>query len=219
MSIKNLIRERGIESVLHFTTNRGLVGVFAVKKLLSRSLLDKEQMLEYVLHVNAKRRPEAASDFDKEENWLNYVNLSISEINSRFLAVSRRWHNNVSVWWCILEFDAEILTHDGVFFTTTNNSYEYCIRRTGEEGLSNLFKERIRRKSNWYALRGCRPLNLPTCEQAEVLYPKYIELYQLRRVYVEEAEHHDIVGGWLMDYDFPKVEVQISTDKFRGCRN
>ena len=35
MSIGQVIRERGIRSVLHFTTNRGLVGVLAVKGLLS----------------------------------------------------------------------------------------------------------------------------------------------------------------------------------------
>lgn len=85
MSVKTFIRDRGIDSALHFTTNHGLVGILAVGALLSRRRLDKEYLLEHVLHVNAARRPEAAADFDKSEDWLDYVNLSISEVNSRFL--------------------------------------------------------------------------------------------------------------------------------------
>ena len=219
MSIGRGIQDRGIESVLHFTTNRGLVGVLAVRGLLSRRRLSVENLLEYVLHVNAAHRPEAAGDFDKSNDWLDYVNLSVSEVNTRFLAVSRRWHNNAAVWWCIMEFDAKIITHDGVYFATTNNSYDRCIRGAGVEGLDALFVERVWRKADWSVGRRSRASYLPTCEQAEVLYPKRVGVEHLRRVYVAEEEHHDIVGGWLKEFNCPGVEVLRSGEKFGGCPN
>ena len=220
MSLKTLIRDRGIDSALHFTTNRGLVGVLAVGALLSRRRLGKEDLLEHVLHVNAARRPEAAADFDKSKDWLDYVNLSISEVNSRFLEVSRRWHNRSDVWWCILEFDGNILAHDGVYFTTTNNSYDLCMRGAGAEGLQALFANRIVRKSNgWSVDRRGRRQELPTCEQAEVLYPESVSIEYLRRVFVNDGDHYDAVGGWLQEFNRDHVEVTLSTRKFGGQPN
>lgn len=219
MKIAKFLREHVIDSALHFTTNRGLVGAFAVGKLLSRSRLSNESLLEYVLHVNAARRPEAAADFDKSENWLDYVNLSISEINTRFHEVSKRWHNSADVWWCILEFDSEILEHEGVYFATTNNSYELCQRGTGIDGLQALFADRVGRKEGWSVSRRGRPPHLPTCEQAKVLYPKSVSLDHLRRIYVQDAEHYDAVGGWLLEFDRSGVDVKVSRKKFGGQPN
>ncbi len=219
MTVQEIISDRQIESVLHFTTNRGLVGTLASKSLLSRHRLNDEQYLEYVLHVNAARRPEAAADFDKSQNWLDYVNLSISEINRRYLSVSKRWHNNSDVWWCILAFDSDIMTHDRVAFATTNNSYPLCERNEGVEGLAALFAQRIRRKDGWTVSRGHRPTNLPTCEQAEVLYPEAVSTEYLRSIYVEEDDHHDRASGWLREFGFNDVDVIISTQKFLGSPN
>ena len=220
MTLEQLIHERGIGSALHFTTNRGLVGVLAVGALLSRRQLSEESLLEHVLHVNAAQRPEAAAAFDKSEDWLDYVNLSITEVNRRFLDVSRRWHNNADVWWCILEFDANILTHEGVYFATTNNSYDLCMRDTGVEGLQALFSDRINRKSNgWSVNRLRRKPNLPTCEQAEVLYPESVSVEHLKRLYVMKDKHYDAVGGWLQEFDRSHVEVTLSRQKFGGQPN
>ena len=219
MTIEQIIQERGIEGVLHFTTNRGLVGVLVTKSLLARRQLKQEDMLEYVLHVNAKYRPEAAADFDKSEDWLNYVNLSISEVNTRFLEVSKRWHNDADVWWCILEFDPIILSHDGVYFATTNNSYGHCVREEGVGGFSALFQDSVRRKADWRVVRGSRRSNLPTCEQAEVLYPESLGVKYLNRIYVAKEEHYDIAGGWVKEFDARDVEVLLSSAKFVGVPN
>ena len=219
MSVQKIIRERGIESALHFTTNRGLVGTLAVKALLSRYRLQDEHLLEHVLHVNAAWRPEAAADFDKSANWLEYVNLSISEINTRFLTVSKRWHNNADVWWCILEFDSTIMTHDDVFFATTNNSYDLCKRGAGAHGLQALFATVVHLKKGWSVMRCARPSHLPTCEQAEVLYPKSLDTKYLKCIYVEDNDHHDVVGGWLQEFDLDDVDVIVSSEKFKGRPN
>ena len=219
MTIQQIISDRGIERVLHFTTNRGVVGTLAQGSLLSRSRLHDEQYLEYVLHVNAARRPEAAADFDKERNRLDYVNLSISEINRRYFEVSMRWHNNSDVWWCILSFDPEIMTHQYVFFATTNNSYALCKRNEGADGLEALFVDKIKRKPGWSVPRRSRPSHLPTCEQAEVLYPGEVSIEYLRCIYVGKDDHHDAARGWLQEFDLQGVDVVVSPQKFKGCPN
>lgn len=219
MTIGEEIARRNIVEVLHFTTNRGIVGTLAARALMSRDRLPRESYLQHVLHVNAATRPEAAAFFDKSRNWLDYVNLSISEINNRYLGVSRRWHAGADVWWGILAFDAQIMTHDGVVFATTNNSYELCLRQAGVDGLRALFASNIRRKPGWQVSRGSRTPDLPTCEQAEVLYLGQLPVTFLRSIYVEQPEHHDLVRGWLREFGVAGVDVVISPNKFSGRPN
>jgi len=224
MSIEEQIAVREVTEILHFTTNRGLVGSLACKSLFSRPLLNEEDYLKYVLHLNSKIRPEEADYFDKSADWIRFVNLSVSEINRRFLDVSRKWHTSEDVWWAILAFDPQILTHENVWFSTTNNGYEDTIREKGESGFSNLFAPSIIRKLNgtygrWSCSRNSREKQLPTCEQAEVLYPEKLSLQYLNKVYVEDETHSDMVKGWMGDFDFPDVCVEINTQKFIGQRN
>jgi hypothetical protein len=128
-----------IEEVVHFTTNRGLVGIFASKSVLSRRRLPNDKYLEHILHPNSMVRHEEARQFDKSEDWLDFVNCSISEINTSFFRFSRGWPHNKALWWAILSFDPAIMTHGGVYFATTNNSYEHCRRQAGLAGLRALF--------------------------------------------------------------------------------
>lgn len=224
MSFVDEIQRRGISEVVHFTTNRGLIGSLASHSLLSRPLLGEDAYLQHVLKLNSAVRPEELVLFDKTEDWLRFVNLSISEINRRFLDVSRRWHTNADVWWCILSFKPEIMTHDDVWFATTNNGYPDCQRERGLDGFNALFSDRVLRKragynGPWYASRGGRPSCLPTCEQAEVLYPERVSLEHLQTVYVEDVNHHDAAVGWLDDFGYSDVRVFVDPQKFNGRPN
>lgn len=221
MSVDQAIRARGISEMLHFTTNRGLVGILAGGALLSRFRLPSEKYLEHLWRANAASRPEEALSFDKSQNWLDYVNLSISEINSRFFLVSTRWHRESDMWWVLLSFDAAIAGHDGVHFTTTNNGYDQCVRGTGTLGMDRLFAPVVLRKSqgNWRVSRGQRESHLPTCEQAEVLYPGGIELTWLRKIYVREPDQRDVVLGWLREFEWRHIAVEINPNKFNGQPN
>jgi hypothetical protein len=225
VSLEQAIKYRGIPELLHFTTNKGVTGSFHSRYLLSRPLLNEDDYLRHVLQLNAAVRPEESALFDKTEDWIRFVNLSISEINRRFLNVSREWHTKADLWWCILSFDADVMTHDGVWFTTTNNGYDGCQRGQGEEGFDALFVHNVLRKRvgasgrPWRAHRGLRPAHLPTCEQAEVLYPEKLSLEHLRAVYVEEEEHHDMVVGWLQDFSYAGVNVSVNKQKFLGMLN
>lgn len=224
MTIEGEIKERGILEVLHFTTNRGATGVFHNRFLMARPRLNADQYLRHVLQLNWENRPEEDEFFDKSENWINFVNLSISEINARLFRLSRDRHTAAGLWWCILSFDPEIMTHNGVWFATTNNGYDACIRGNGQVGLQSLFAQRVQRKVNglygpWNASRVGRSSELPTCEQAEVLYPDQLSLEYLRKIYVVENEHHDMIAGLLVDFGYENVDVLVQPDKFRGQPN
>lgn len=220
MTIAQEIDSRKITEILHFTTHKGIVGTLHTQELLSRYQLPLTGHLEHILHVNAATRPEESNFFDKSENWLDYVNLSISEINRRYFEVSQRWHNGSLVWWGILAFDPSVMTHERVVFTTTNNAYdECCIRKEGLAGFQNLFEPSITRKPGWSAYRGNRAPNLTTCEQAEVLYPGRLPTTFLRRIYVQTGECQDQTRGWLREFGVTGVDVVISPEKFIGRKN
>lgn len=224
MTIADEIHERGISEILHFTTNRGATGILHNHFLMARPRLSADQFLRHVLQLNWENRPEEDAFFDKSENWINFVNLSVSEINARLFRLSRDRHTASELWWCILSFDPEIMTHDGVWFATTNNGYDSCIRGDGCLGLQALFAPRVQRKANgfygtWSVLRGGRSTELTTCEQAEVLYPDQLSLEYLRKIYVVEDEHHDMIAGLLVDFGYENIEVLVEPDKFKGQPN
>jgi hypothetical protein len=209
LTILDEISRRKITEIVHFTTNKGLVGVLAKNAVYSRRRLKGEDYLQYILHPNALMRPEELEFFDKSADWLDFVNLSVSEINHTFFRFSQHWSHNQEILWIILSFDPGILNHEGVYFATTNNSYEHCRREVGLTGLQVLFANPIRRKGTWRAYRGNRADRLPTCEQAEVLYPVALPLSFLRRIYVNRAEHADRVRGWLREFAIEGVEVRV----------
>ncbi|OUS34122.1 hypothetical protein A9Q94_17280 [Rhodobacterales bacterium 56_14_T64] len=225
MSIAAEIARRDISEVLHFTTNRGVTGSLHNRSLLSRPLLDEDQYLRHVLQLNWLDRPEESEFFDKSNDWLRFVNLSLSEINKRLFRLSQQRHNATDLWWCILSFDPIIMTHENVWFATTNNGYDRCIRGEGSDGLDALFAQRVARKSMgitgypWNVNRLARVDSLPTCEQAEVLYPEQVSLEYLRRIYVMEEEDHDMVAGLLTDFEYEGVEVVVRPEKFGGQPN
>lgn len=220
MKLEHEIIDRKIKEIVHFTSNHGLVGTLEMGSVLSRRRLPDVSHLAYLAAPTSEKRQEAAHYFDKAEDWLDFVNMSISEINQYYFHVaSTKWHVAGDRWWTILSFSPEILSHYGVFFTTTNNIYEYVKRGQGHQGLAALFDEPILRKNNWYARRGLRAVNLPTCQQAEVLYPQSVSIEYLQRIYVANDEQHDIVSGWLRYYGKSDVEVTIQPEKFSGAPN
>ena len=184
MKIEDVIKQREIKEVLHFTTNKGLTGILAKKAVLPRKRLPEENYLEYILFYNCTSRT-------RDKEWLDYVNLSITSINLHLFGISSgKWHTEIDGWWCILSFSPEILTHQGVYFCTTNNAYTCVVRGAGVTGLENLFADRVERETDWVAIRQeDTPMNQPTCNQAEVLYPGGLSTDYLKHIYVRSNEH------------------------------
>ena len=183
---------RGIAEVLHFTTSRGVLGVLHTGALKARQRLATDKQLQYILKVNAASR-------EKDSDWLDYVNLSIGRINSWFFDISSgKWHVADDLFWAVLAFDVEILSHDDVYFTTTNNIYTGVKRARGAKGIEGMFAPKIVRWTGNVVVRdaGQRD-NEPTCLQAEVLYPKQVLLKYLRTIYVRKDDEEDELSAQL----------------------
>jgi hypothetical protein len=186
VSVADVVTHRGINEVVHFTTNKGLVGILGRGQVLSRQRLPETKYVEHVYEPNA--------DVRRDGPWLDYVNLSISRLNWEFFEHSRRWHIHRHVWWCALVFNPTILEGDGVTFATTNNIYSGCRRGSGFEALEALFAARVVRWAGNVVVRGSdMPDHWTTCHQAEVLVPGYVSAAHLRRIIVATDAHADIV--------------------------
>lgn len=215
--VSKLAEGRKIKEIVHFSTNRGLTGCLHSGFVYPRSRLRAEEQLEHILTLNAPFRAEVEDWFDRTENWIDYVNLSISEITANLFRFSLKWHAGKDIYWVILGFDPALLDDDGVYFSTTNNIYEHTKRGKGRSGFEALFKSSVARKESWTAYRGSRADHLPTCEQAEVLYPARLDMKYLRRVHVREVEEKDSVYALLSNFDRSDVEVIVNAKKFEGC--
>ena len=183
MTIKHIIMKRGIEEILHFTTNAGVTGILASGALLSRQCLPADKYLEYIYRYNCRDR-------SRDSGWLDYVNLSITSVNRRLFGISKgKWHSGMDGFWAILSFSPEILMHPGVYFATTNNAYPDVKRNQGPEGLEALFADTISSYGKMLKRNPTTPNNQPTCPQAEVLYPGKLSINYLRRIYVDSPDH------------------------------
>lgn len=118
-----------------------------------------------------------------------------------------------------MSFDSVILTHPGVYFTTTNNIYTGVVRTAGLVGLQAMFNETIVRWFGNTINRNGRPKHLPTCEQAEILYPNPLSMEYLRYVYVQDREQAASIHGTLASLGFQHVNVILSPEKFSGVPN
>lgn len=206
MTIEEVIKSRNIREVLHFTTYLGLVGILDSKFVKSRERLPNDKRLEFILKLNASIRKDTA--------WLDYVNLSVSKINTTFFDISSgKWHPKV--WWCILSFDPVILTHDGVYFTTTNNIYPRVKRGQGVEALEEMFAQRVISRYDTIITRyPTTPDFCPTCIQAEVLYPGRLSTDFLQRIYVSTGEENDDVYSQISVLRHKDVPISIDPSAF-----
>jgi ssDNA thymidine ADP-ribosyltransferase, DarT len=187
-TIAQVIQDRGIEEVVHFTTNHGVLGMLADGRLLSRERLPSNKYLEHVYQPNAS--------FRKDPEWLDYISMSITRVNKRFFGFSRGWERETETWWAIVALDPKILTHDGVVFTTTNNIYPSCRRAAGCEGLEAMFADELAGLYGTPVKRSSQtPANWTTDDQAEALYPAELSTSYLRHVYTATYEHADIVAA------------------------
>jgi len=207
MTVADVAAERGIKEGLHFTTHFGLTGILDGREVKSRLRLRRDQRLAYILRLNSSRV--------LDEVWKDYVHLSISRINSNLYDVSSvTWHPDV--WWAILSFDPEIISHEGVYFTTTNNAYHQHVKRgKGADALEALFAERVASRYGQIQWRTPgMPDHFTTCIQAEVMYPRSVSTCYLKRIYVGDGAAADDVCGLLRAVLHRPVEVVVDRSKF-----
>jgi hypothetical protein len=180
--------ERGVTEIVHFTTVQGAVGILASGSVKSRKRLPEDAYLEHVYKPNALSR-------SRDLPWLDYVNLSVTQINVWMFGSSKRWHSDEGVSWVILSFRPSILQDPGVVFTTTNNAYPTCLRAEGIRGFERMFAERVIGYSGQIYSRSGIALNRPSDRTAEVLYPGQLGLGELQMIYVQVEETLDDITG------------------------
>jgi hypothetical protein len=207
MSVASAARARGITEILHYTTSRGVLGTLASGALKSRARLPQDEYLEHVWVPVCRVR------YDSE--WLDYVNLSISDINSALYTIAAgRWHPGLYRWG-VLSFAPEILDHEGVQFATTNNMYPSVRRGTGVAGFEALFANRVAgRYGAAHVRRPEHPAYRPTDPQAEVLYRGELATDFLQRIYVSDTEARATIRAYCDAVGHRDVDVEIDPDVF-----
>ena len=214
MTILSVIQNRRITEVLHFTTNRGLLGVLDRKALLPRAQLGKESRLEYILKNNC--------DIRRDGLWVNHNSLSVTKINGRFFDYSRGIHRgDTSLWWAILAFAPEVLAHDDVEFCTGNNIWPRVLRSGGVDGFERMFAASVPGTYNSTIFRS-RSLgdSETTSDQAEVLYPGALSIDHLTAVYFAEQEHADmfVAQATTLRTELPSCSIIVNANQFEASR-
>lgn len=146
------------------------------------------------------------------------MSLSIQRINGHLYGISSgKWHAGTDgLWWCVLGFDREVLAHEGVVFTTTNNAYSVVQRATGLAGVEAAFADEVTTWSNGPVKlsRSAVPTNQPTDPQAEGLYPGAVNTQWLRSIYVPQPELAETVSGYLNATGHPDVDIICDPEAF-----
>ncbi len=197
---------RGVTEVLHYTSEKGVMGTIMKDTLLSRKRVEEDPDLEFVYEGVWERR---------DPQWIDHISLSISRINLDLFERAR--NNHSEFWWAVMSFDPVVLDDDGVWFTTTNNVYEdVCERAQGEAGFEAMFGDRI--PWGYYGSvrrrRADHPTHWPTDRAAEVLYPAQIPLQFLQRLCVPGTQHRRLVDAWCEIYGRAPLRVEIDPAAF-----
>ena len=191
--------QRGITSIVHFTTVGGLLGILASGAVKNRLELPVDELVQHVYEPNAVDR-------HLDRRWHAYVNLSVTAINLRMFNYSCREHPGAE--WVILNFGSDILGDPGVVFCTTNNIYPAARRWGGIHGFERLFAPSV---AGWYGNlteRKDKPPNLTTDPQAEVLYPFELPLTHLHKITVGDDDAYEAVIAALSHFpNEPRVEM------------
>lgn len=205
MSVAERARELGVTEILHYTSNRGIMGSVLKRALLSREQVEQDPDVAFIFKgVWVRKDPE----------WVNYISLSVSRINLDLLDRSRK--NLPDFWWAVMSFDVDILDDEGVWFTTTNNIYGPCRRALGVPGFDAMFGEPIAfgHHGSMMTRTHGMPRAWPTDRTAEVLYPERIDLTRLRKLYVLEAQHRRLIHAWTDTYGLEELPVEVNGHAF-----
>lgn len=209
--IADAIKSRGITEILHFTTNRGLLGSLRTWSLLPNSKLTNEDTLSFIFQQNSPERKEW------NKKWLDYVNLSITKLNFEFFDFSKKVHKNSDIYWAILSFSPNILTHEGVIYTTTNNIYPSCLRGSDLVSFEKIFDLSVEGKFQRKIERSENHLpSWTTCEQSEVLYHGPLSLNYLNKIYVCDLESkHSVIAQIRALGVISSITIEICPEMFQ----
>lgn len=186
LEFKKEISDRGIEYLIHFTPTINLLSIFEQGKLLSRALLEKndidDTLLDFIEFLDSIR-------FDDK----NYINLSLSSPNyflfNRFL---ERTKDKSYINWCVLQINPKYIYKTDTLFSVTNAASSISKNTYGISGDIQKFRmlfENVIKSKFGHLQRGNLKLKYPTDVQAEVLVKNEILLSDILQVcFKDEAD-------------------------------
>lgn len=206
MTVSARALERGATEILHYTSEKGVMGSVMKWKVLSRERVEGDEELAFTYEGIWPRR---------DPDWIDYISLSVSRINLDLYNRSRAHYPDF--WWAVMSFDPEILNHDGVWFTTTNNVYDdVCRRGEGVDGFEDMFSDEV--LWGYYGSVFRRGEGTPdhwtTDRAAEVLYPAELSLDHLCRLSVPGLQHRRLVNAWCEAYGRAELPIEVDPGAF-----
>lgn len=208
MSVAQAANARGITEILHYTSSKGVMGSVIVDALLSREQVEQTDEVRYIY--------EGVWDRSRDVEWVDYISLSVTSVNTDLFQRSRR--NHPDWWWAVMSYPVEILDDPGVMFTTTNNAYtETCKRGSGLDGFNAMFADAV----PWghYGSIARRhdafPRNKPTHSAAEVLYAQSLPLSRMQALLLPDESKVSLISSWCEIYGRTEPEVRIAPEVFR----
>jgi ssDNA thymidine ADP-ribosyltransferase, DarT len=194
---------RGITEVLHYTSEKGIYGALVKDAVLSRRRLEDDPEIEFIFQAVWPVKAPA---------WKDHISLSLTRINLDLFERSRSHYPEY--WWGVVSFNTEILDHEDVHFTTTNNIYPTCERGQGEEGLENMFQPSVLGRYSHEWTRDGLTDDQTTDRTAEVLYPGSLSLAHLNRIFVPTLDERRLIRAWCDALGKEEPPIDVRPDVF-----
>ena len=207
------IADRGIEHLIHFTPTINLLSIFEQGKLLSRALLEKndidDTLLDFIEFLDSIR-------FDDK----NYINLSISSPNYfLFNRFRERTQDKPYINWCVLKIKPKYIYQSETLFSVTNAASsiaKHTYRISDDiQKFRKIFENGIISKVGTLQ-RGTLKSKYPTDVQAEVLVKNEMNLSDILQVcFKDEA---DLARGKAALNDYNTSNFVVDASLFTNAR-
>lgn len=192
------ILDRGIEQLIHFTPTINLLSIFEQRKLLSRALLEKNDIDDTILDFI-----EFLDDIRFDDK--NYINLSVSSPNYfLFNRFRERTQDKSYINWCVLKIHPQYIYKKDTLFSVTNAASSIAKRVYGIsdeiQKFRKLFENGLSLKFG-IVQRGSLKSKYPTDVQAEVLVKNEIALSDILQVCFKNDEQLAEAKAALIGYN------------------
>jgi len=207
IEFKKEISDRGIEYLIHFTPTINLLSIFEQKKLLSRALLETndvdDTLLDLIEFLDSIR-------FDDK----NYINLSLSSPNYfLFNRFRERTQDKPYINWCVLKINPKFIYKTDTLFSVTNASSSIAKHFYGISGdiqkFRKLFDDGIKSKFG-NLKRDNLKSKYPTDVQAEVLVKNEILLSDILQVCFKDETDLAKAKAALYNYNTSNFVVDVT---------
>ena len=214
------IKQRNINSLVHFTPTRNLMGMFELGKIINRSELERigQDHIDYLLDYT-----QMTDEYRYDDP--SYINLSIEHPNSFLLnRFKQKTISDFSIQWCVLKINTEPICWHSTAFAVHNASSNFAKNigiGTELKHFKNLFKDSLSIPGSYGSKHQLDRQNLANCHptsiQAEVLVKDPIYLSHIKKVVFENED--DKLRARAAVSGLTDLELTIDKQLFRKTRN